>query len=58
MDTMIAPINDGGIYYSGPSEDWSRPGRMWWSVPSGPDSFFPGLLLAWPGCGVTPPGRG
>ena len=23
----------GTIYYTGPSEDFSRPGRMWWSVP-------------------------
>ena len=39
IEAMIAPVNDGGIYYSEPSEDWSRPGRMWWSVPSGLDSF-------------------
>ncbi|HXL87554.1 MAG TPA: DUF885 domain-containing protein [Streptosporangiaceae bacterium] len=39
IEAMIAPVSDGGIYYSGPSEDWSRPGRMWWSVPSGLDSF-------------------
>jgi uncharacterized protein (DUF885 family) len=39
IEARIAPVNDGGIYYSGPSEDWSRPGRMWWSVPSGLDSF-------------------
>ena len=29
--------HDGGIYYTGPSEDFSRPGRMWWSVPEGVD---------------------
>jgi uncharacterized protein (DUF885 family) len=29
----------GGVYYSPPSEDWSRPGRLWWSVPDGMDSF-------------------
>src|ERR1700759_320603 len=39
IEALIAPVNDGGIYYSGPSEDWSRPGRMWWSVPSGLDRF-------------------
>ena len=39
IEAMIAPVDDGGIYYSEPSEDWSRPGRMWWSVPSGLDSF-------------------
>jgi uncharacterized protein (DUF885 family) len=39
IEALIAPVSDGGIYYSEPSEDWSRPGRMWWSVPSGLDSF-------------------
>ena len=39
IEAMIAPINGGGIYYSGPSEDWSRPGRMWWSPPDGIDEF-------------------
>jgi uncharacterized protein (DUF885 family) len=39
IEAMIAPTNDGGIYYSGPSEDWSRPGRMWWSVPEGMETF-------------------
>ena len=29
----IAPTQTGGIYYTGPSDDFSRPGRMWWSVP-------------------------
>jgi uncharacterized protein (DUF885 family) len=33
IEAMIAPTEDGGIYYTGPSEDWSRPGRMWWAVP-------------------------
>lgn len=39
VEAMIAPIQDGGIYYTGPSEDFSRPGRMWWSVPEGEDTF-------------------
>jgi uncharacterized protein (DUF885 family) len=39
IEAMIAPVDDGGIYYSEPSEDFSRPGRMWWSVPSGLDGF-------------------
>ncbi|WP_026553903.1 DUF885 domain-containing protein [Arthrobacter sp. 35W] len=39
LECMIAPTQDGGIYYSGPSDDFSRPGRMWWSVPEGEDSF-------------------
>ncbi len=39
LECMIAPTNEGGIYYTGPSDDFSRPGRMWWSVPEGEDSF-------------------
>jgi uncharacterized protein (DUF885 family) len=39
IEAMIAPTDGGGIYYSKPSEDWSRPGRMWWSVPAGIDTF-------------------
>ncbi|MDN7120924.1 DUF885 domain-containing protein [Nocardioides sp. ChNu-153] len=41
IECCLAPTNDGGIYYSGPSEDFSRPGRMWWSVPEGIDTFHP-----------------
>ena len=36
---MIAPTQTGGIYYTGPSDDFSRPGRMWWSVPKGKTEF-------------------
>jgi uncharacterized protein (DUF885 family) len=39
IEAMIAPTDGGGIYYSKPSEDWSRSGRMWWSVPEGIDTF-------------------
>ncbi len=39
LECMIAPTQDGGIYYTGPSEDFSRPGRMWWSVPEGVETF-------------------
>jgi len=39
LECCLAPTNDGGIYYTGPSEDFSRPGRMWWSVPDGIDEF-------------------
>jgi uncharacterized protein (DUF885 family) len=35
----IAPTNSGGIYYTAPAEDFSRPGRMWWSVPQGVNRF-------------------
>ncbi|MGA8456608.1 MAG: DUF885 domain-containing protein [Streptosporangiaceae bacterium] len=39
IECMIAPTNGAGIYYTGPSENWSRPGRMWWSVPEGIEEF-------------------
>ncbi|WP_166985642.1 DUF885 domain-containing protein [Canibacter zhoujuaniae] len=39
LECMIAPTQDGGIYYTGPSSDWERPGRMWWSVPPGEEEF-------------------
>jgi uncharacterized protein (DUF885 family) len=39
LECMIAPTPTGGIYYTGPSEDFSRPGRMWWTVPPGVDTF-------------------
>jgi len=39
IECRIAPTHDGGIYYSGPSADFSRPGRMWWSVPEGVSEF-------------------
>jgi uncharacterized protein (DUF885 family) len=39
LECRIAPTNSGGIYYTGPSEDFSRPGRMWWSVPAGITEF-------------------
>jgi uncharacterized protein (DUF885 family) len=39
LECRIAPTQTGGIYYTGPSEDLSRPGRMWWSVPAGVATF-------------------
>src|SRR6478736_8713186 len=39
LQCMIAPTKEGGIYYTGPTDDFSRPGRMWWSVPEGVESF-------------------
>jgi uncharacterized protein (DUF885 family) len=39
IEAMIAPTSDGGIYYTAPSEDWTRPGRMWWTVPDGVEQF-------------------
>ncbi len=35
----IAPTKEGGIWYTGPSEDFSRPGQMWWSIPEGDNVF-------------------
>ncbi|WP_127573538.1 DUF885 domain-containing protein [Georgenia faecalis] len=39
LECRIAPTHTGGIYYTGPSADFSRPGRMWWSVPPGVTEF-------------------
>ncbi len=39
IECMIAPTQTGGIYYTPPSDDFSRPGRMWWSVPPGVTEF-------------------
>lgn len=39
LKCMIAPTQEGGIYYTGPTDDFSRPGRMWWSVPEGVTEF-------------------
>jgi uncharacterized protein (DUF885 family) len=39
IECRIAPTTSGGIYYTGPSEDFSRPGRMWWAVPQGVTEF-------------------
>ncbi len=39
LECMIAPTKTGGMYYTGPSDDFTRPGRMWWSVPKGVTEF-------------------
>ncbi|GII99600.1 uncharacterized protein (DUF885 family) [Sediminihabitans luteus] len=39
LECMIAPTQTGGIYYTPPSDDFSRPGRMWWSVPADVTTF-------------------
>ena len=39
IECMIAPTTGGGIYYTGPSEDWSRPGQMWWALGEGVDEL-------------------
>lgn len=39
LECRIAPTTTGVIYYTRPSDDFSRPGRMWWSVPQGVTQF-------------------
>jgi uncharacterized protein (DUF885 family) len=39
LECCLAPTSDGAIYYTAPSEDFSRPGRMWWAVPEGQTRF-------------------
>lgn len=39
IECMLAPTSNGGIYYTPPSEDFSRPGRMWWAVPEQIEEF-------------------
>lgn len=40
LECRIAPPGGGvGAYYTGPSDDLSRPGRMWWSVEQGREEF-------------------
>ncbi len=40
LQCRIAPPGGPvGAYYTGPSEDFSRPGRMWWSVPADRTEF-------------------
>ncbi|MDN5559024.1 MAG: DUF885 domain-containing protein [Ruaniaceae bacterium] len=39
LECRIAPTQTGGIYYTPPTGDFSRPGRMWWSVPAGVETF-------------------
>ncbi|BDZ47011.1 DUF885 domain-containing protein [Naasia aerilata] len=39
LECRIAPTQTGGVYYTGPSDDFARPGRMWWSVPAGVTEF-------------------
>ncbi|TDD53943.1 DUF885 domain-containing protein [Saccharopolyspora elongata] len=40
LECRIAPPGGGvGAYYTGPTDDFSRPGRMWWSVPADRQDF-------------------
>ena len=35
IEGRLTPTSGEGVYYTAPSEDFSRPGRMWWSLPEG-----------------------
>jgi len=35
IEGRLTPASGLGVYYTGPTEDFSRPGRMWWSLPEG-----------------------
>ncbi|HJA39562.1 MAG TPA: DUF885 domain-containing protein [Candidatus Brevibacterium intestinigallinarum] len=39
IECMVLEDGTGGIYYTPPTADFSRPGRMWWSVPAGVETF-------------------
>ncbi|EEH63627.1 hypothetical protein HMPREF0044_0646 [Gleimia coleocanis DSM 15436] len=39
LECMISTTGSGGIYYTGPSDDFSRPGRMWWACPPDQEIF-------------------
>lgn len=39
IECCISPAGDGGIFYTAPADDFSRPGRMWWAVPPGQEQF-------------------
>ncbi len=40
LDCRIAPPGGGtGAYYTGPSDDFTRPGAMWWALPPDKDEF-------------------
>ncbi|MDL9937281.1 DUF885 domain-containing protein [Gordonia sp. ABSL1-1] len=39
LECRLAPSSTGIIYYTQPTADLSRPGRMWWSVPVGQNTF-------------------
>jgi uncharacterized protein (DUF885 family) len=40
LDCKIAPPGGGsGAYYTGPSDDFSRPGVMWWALPPNKSQF-------------------
>ncbi len=41
-DTLAFAVDSGGtggVYYTAPSDDFLRPGTMWWSIPEGREIF-------------------
>ncbi|MGI8627420.1 MAG: DUF885 domain-containing protein [Geodermatophilaceae bacterium] len=39
IEGRLSPTSGEGIYYTAPSEDFTRPGQMWWSLPEGAEEF-------------------
>ncbi|KAB2811775.1 DUF885 domain-containing protein [Pimelobacter simplex] len=39
LQCKVAPVNDGGAWYTPPSEDFSRPGTMWFSFTDANERF-------------------
>ncbi|AKK10098.1 DUF885 domain-containing protein [Corynebacterium uterequi] len=39
LRARIDPAGTGGIFYTPPTDGFTRPGQMWWSVPAGQDVF-------------------
>jgi uncharacterized protein (DUF885 family) len=35
IEGRLTPTTGLGVYYTAPTQDFSRPGRMWWSLPEG-----------------------
>lgn len=62
LECLIAPPGGGlGAYYTPPNDDFSRPGRIWWSVAPDRDRFstwrhttasttraYPATISSWP----------
>ncbi|MDR2748338.1 MAG: DUF885 domain-containing protein [Bifidobacteriaceae bacterium] len=40
VEAMIATTDVGAVYYTPPANDFSTPGRMWWSIPKGVDKQY------------------
>lgn len=45
IECLISTSGKGSITYTPPSENFARPGRMWWDLPVGVDSFSPWLEM-------------